>query len=198
MEIKDRLSEIRDTEELKSKIHEFIDTLTAEKANQLVFFIDELDRCKPDYAIRFLERIKHYFNDERITFVFSVSLTQLQWTNRAAQTEEEKDEVRRQMNILKSIDPKAFAVAVGYMAKNTEQKVKELTMAEKLGEITDMVSMAYIAKAYFGKSRSWLAQKMNGNIVNGKTSQFSPDELAILRTALQDMSKKFGALSLTI
>lgn len=55
--------------------------------------------------------------------------------NRAAQTEEEKDEVRRQMNILKSIDPKAFAVAVGYMAKNTEQKVKELTMAEKLGEI---------------------------------------------------------------
>ena len=118
--------------------------------------------------------------------------------NRAAQTEEEKDEVRRQMNILKSIDPKAFAVAVGYMAKNTEQKVKELTMAEKLGEITDMVSMAYNAKAYFGKSRSWLAQKMNGNIVNGKTSQFSPDELAILRTALQDMSKKFGALSLTI
>lgn len=118
--------------------------------------------------------------------------------NRAAQTEEEKDEVRRQMNILKSIDPKAFAVAVGYIAKNTEQKVKELTMAEKLGEITDMVSMAYIAKAYFGKSRSWLAHKMNGNIVNGKTSQFSPDELAILRTALQDMSKKFGALSLAI
>lgn len=66
VEIKDRLSEIRDTEELKSKIHEFIDTLTAEKANQLVFFIDELDRCKPDYAIRFLERIKHYFDDERI------------------------------------------------------------------------------------------------------------------------------------
>ena len=118
--------------------------------------------------------------------------------NRAAKTEEEKDEVRRQMNILKSIDPKAFAVAVGYMAKNTEQKVKELTMAEKLSEITDMVSMAYIAKAYFGKSRSWLAHKMNGNIVNGKTSQFSPDELAILRTALQDMSKKFGALSLAI
>lgn len=82
VEIKDRLSEIRDTEELKSKIHEFIDTLTAEKANRLVFFIDELDRCKPDYAIRFLERIKHYFDDERITFVFSVSLTQLQWTIR--------------------------------------------------------------------------------------------------------------------
>ena len=88
VEIKDRLSEIRDTEELKSKIHEFIDTLTAEKANRLVFFIDELDRCKPDYAIRFLERIKHYFDDERITFVFSVSLTQLQWTISKGQEDE--------------------------------------------------------------------------------------------------------------
>jgi len=118
--------------------------------------------------------------------------------NRAAKTEEERAEVRRQMNVLKGIDPKAFAVAVGYMAKTTEQKVKELTMAEKFGEITDMVSMAYIAKAYFGKSRSWLAHKMNGNIVNGKAAQFTPEELVTLRGALQDMSQKFGSLSLAI
>lgn len=118
--------------------------------------------------------------------------------NRAAKTAEEKAEVRRQMNILKGMDPKAFAVAVGYMAKTTEQKVKELTMAEKFGEITDMVSMAYISKAYFGKSRSWLAHKMNGDVVNGKTSTFTSDELATLRSALQDMSQKFGLLSLAI
>lgn len=49
-------------------------------ADDQLIFIDELDRCKPDYAIRLLERIKHYFDDERITFVFSVNLTQLQWT----------------------------------------------------------------------------------------------------------------------
>lgn len=58
--------------------------------------------------------------------------------NRAAKTAEDKAEVRRQMDALKESDPKAFAVAVGYMAKTTEQKVKELTMAEKFGEITDM------------------------------------------------------------
>lgn len=118
--------------------------------------------------------------------------------NRAAKTAEDKAEVRRQMDALKESDPKAFAVAVGYMAKTTEQKVKELTMAEKFGEISDMVSMAYIAKAYFGKSRSWLAHKMNGNIVNGKASQFTPDELVTLRGALQDMAQKFGSLSLAI
>ena len=118
--------------------------------------------------------------------------------NRAAKSEEDKAEVRRQMDALKESDPKAFAVAVGYMAKKTEERVKELTMAEKFGEVTSMLSMAYIAKAYFGKSRSWLAHKMNGDMVNGKPSAFTADELATLRNALQDMSQKFSSLSLAI
>lgn len=53
--------------------------------------------------------------------------------NRAAKTAEDKAEVRRQMDALKESDPKAFVVAVGYMAKTTEQKVKELTMAQIMG-----------------------------------------------------------------
>lgn len=43
-------------------------------------FVDELDRCTPEYAVKLLERIKHYFNNDRITFVFSVNLEQLQHT----------------------------------------------------------------------------------------------------------------------
>ena len=39
---------------------------------------------------------------------------------------------------------------------------------------------------------------MNGNIVNGKAAQFTPDELVTLRGALQDMAQKFGSLSLAI
>ena len=48
--------------------------------NFLVVFIDELDRCKPSYAVQLLERIKHYLYDDRITFVFSVNLGELQHT----------------------------------------------------------------------------------------------------------------------
>lgn len=58
----------------------FFDTLIIERGDRLVFFIDELDRCKPNYAIGMLERIKHYFDDERVTFIFSISLSQLQHT----------------------------------------------------------------------------------------------------------------------
>lgn len=75
-----KLEDIQKAADLKRLVHDFIDSLIAEHGNRLVLFIDELDRCKPDYAIRFLERIKHYFDDERVTFVFSVSLSQLQWT----------------------------------------------------------------------------------------------------------------------
>jgi len=61
----------------------FIDDLIKERADRLIIFIDELDRCKPEYAIRLLERIKHYFDDERVVFVFSVNISQLQHTIRA-------------------------------------------------------------------------------------------------------------------
>ena len=31
---------------------------------QLIIFVDELDRCRPDYAVQMLERIKHFFEIE--------------------------------------------------------------------------------------------------------------------------------------
>ena len=76
--------------------------------------------------------------------------------------------------------------------------VENLTMAERMGEITKMVSMADIAKKYFGKSRSWLAHKLNGNTVNGKAAQFSDEELSTLESALSDMSQKLGSMSVSI
>ena len=39
---------------------------------QLVIFVDELDRCRPDYAVQMLERIKHFFEVENIIFVLSI------------------------------------------------------------------------------------------------------------------------------
>ena len=49
----------------------------------LVFFIDELDRCKPDFAVALLERVKHLFNVNRIVFVLAVDRKQLNESVRA-------------------------------------------------------------------------------------------------------------------
>ena len=74
---------IKDEQHVRNLLKAFIDDLIKERANRLIIFIDELDRCKPEYAIRLLERIKHYFDDERVVFVFSVNISQLQHTIRA-------------------------------------------------------------------------------------------------------------------
>jgi len=45
--------------------------------NKCVFFIDELDRCKPDFAIKLLETIKHLFDIPGMIFVLSIHKEQL-------------------------------------------------------------------------------------------------------------------------
>jgi hypothetical protein len=43
----------------------------------IVLFVDELDRCRPDYAIRVLERIRHLFAVPGISFVLGMNREQL-------------------------------------------------------------------------------------------------------------------------
>ena len=71
---------IRKTKDEADKVSEFLQSLLPEVGERLIVFVDELDRCKPSYAVKLLERIKHYFLDEEITFVFSVNINELQHT----------------------------------------------------------------------------------------------------------------------
>ena len=80
LESKDPLAEIKRQKEIHNKIAVFFESLLPEKGDRLIVFVDELDRCKPSYAVMLLERIKHYFSNDRITFVFSVNLEELQHT----------------------------------------------------------------------------------------------------------------------
>ena len=51
---------------------------------------------------------------------------------------------------------------------------------------------------YFGKSRGWLMQKVNGNKVNGKIASFTDEERRQFREALQDLSEKMTAVAMTL
>ena len=50
----------------------------------LIFIIDELDRCKPLFALALLERIKHFMAVPNVHFVLGVHITQLQSSVRYA------------------------------------------------------------------------------------------------------------------
>lgn len=67
---------------------------------------------------------------------------------------------------------------------------------QQLGEVPEILSMSYIAKTYFGKSRTWLYQRINGNKVNGKPAYFTRSERKQLQDALQDIGKKLSAITL--
>lgn len=48
------------------------------KGNKLVIFVDELDRCSPEFAIRFLGRLKHLFDTKGVVFVLLWNRVQIQ------------------------------------------------------------------------------------------------------------------------
>lgn len=78
------LSKIMEQKHIEEKIKEFFSDIINERGNRLVVFIDELDRCSPKYAVKLLEQIKHYLCDNRLTFVFSVNLEEIQHTIKQA------------------------------------------------------------------------------------------------------------------
>lgn len=80
------------------------------------------------------------------------------------------------------------------LASDIERLHDEATKLQ-LGEIGDMINLSYIAKNYFKKSRAWLSQRINGNIVNGKPCRFTPDELDIFNAALRDMSARLSCVA---
>lgn len=74
------LKKFEEQKNIEETLKEFFSEILIERGNRLIIFIDELDRCKPSYAVHLLEQIKHYLCDDRITFVFSVNLRELQHT----------------------------------------------------------------------------------------------------------------------
>ncbi|MBD9179244.1 MAG: DUF5053 domain-containing protein [Odoribacter splanchnicus] len=77
------------------------------------------------------------------------------------------------------------------------QASPQTEIRRKLGKITDMVSMSYIASHYFGKTRTWLYQRINGNLINGKPAQFTKEEIERLNEALKEIGRELGSVSLT-
>ncbi len=61
------------------------------------------------------------------------------------------------------------------------------TVRQVLDDIYEEVNWAYLAKNYFGKSRSWLYHKFNG-VNNGKDDDFSDIDREKLRASLKDIA----------
>ncbi len=86
---------IKEYAEKKKGLYDFKSDLTKLlsklESKPLVFFIDELDRCRPDYAVHTLEVMKHFFDVKGIVFVLSIDKTQLKHAVRGVYGSEQMD-----------------------------------------------------------------------------------------------------------
>ena len=77
------IKQVENIKQFKEQLSVYVQQLKSEEENakdKLIIFVDELDRCRPDYAIEMLERIKHLFSIDNVIFVLSVDQSVLQET----------------------------------------------------------------------------------------------------------------------
>lgn len=62
--------------QFKNKLKELIKKQNSDKP--FIVIVDELDRCKPTYAIEFLEKLKHLFNIDNMIFILFINRDELE------------------------------------------------------------------------------------------------------------------------
>ena len=79
----------------------------------------------------------------------------------------------------------------GLSNKNMEVVVKQQnsTVRQVLADVYEEVNWAYLAKNYFGKSRSWLYHKFSG-MNNGVVDDFSDVDREKLKSSLLDIAER--------
>ena len=68
-------------EEKKKAFNKLIDEMLIDK-QRLILVIDELDRCKPTFAVEMLETIKHFYSNSKMTIIITTNNLELSNTIR--------------------------------------------------------------------------------------------------------------------
>lgn len=74
----------------------------------------------------------------------------------------------------------------------TEQKIIDQNVRQVLGDIYEVVNLAYLSKKYFGESRNWLYHQLSGT-TDGTEDVFNNKDRQILKEALRDIASRLNA-----
>lgn len=107
------LDRIQTQKNLKQNIQDFRDRLVQvvqdHAGGTLVFVIDELDRCRPDFAVAMIEQVKHLFAARGVVFVLVLNSKQMQEYVRGVygvSIEDAERYLQKFINIWASLPPK--------------------------------------------------------------------------------------------
>ena len=80
----DSFSIFKDRKDAMYALKGAIQSFVLECESQVLFLVDELDRCRPDYAISYLETIKHLFDVKGAVFLLAADRHQLECSAKTA------------------------------------------------------------------------------------------------------------------
>lgn len=111
--------------------------------------------------------------------------------------EKERDAVREEIKRLCDEDLQSVCEIAKLQMEETHEKIDDYIVRKQIEDILPGISIAYIAKKYFNKSRGWLHQRISGSIVNGVPAKFTPEEKEKFNQALHDMGKRLMSTSIS-
>ncbi|WP_176080764.1 KAP family P-loop NTPase fold protein [Paraburkholderia tropica] len=76
--IEKKLEEHEDEKRSFAEYRRALAEFAAQQEKPVVVFVDELDRCNPMFAVRLVERIKHFFEIPNVVFVLLLNRAQLE------------------------------------------------------------------------------------------------------------------------
>lgn len=59
-------------------------------------------------------------------------------------------------------------------------------------DLGGLINISKLARQYFKKSQSWFAQKLYGNVVDGKERAFTAEEYKQITAALRDIAQRLN------
>ena len=124
--------------EFKKILSEIVENIQVENGEKRIFsvFIDELDRCRPDYAVELIENIKHLFSIDGITFILFLDVEQLKESIKTLYGNMDADGYLKRFFDYRILLPKPQLQSYGdYLYK--EYRLKKIFNQNKTGNIAD-------------------------------------------------------------
>jgi hypothetical protein len=160
--IKEYTQKKESIDSFRKELEKFIKESTDDKP--LIFVIDELDRCRPDYAVELLEQMKHFFSVPGIVFVLSIDKNHLSSSVKGYYGSENIDTdeyLRRFIDLEYSIPRPSTKEFVRYLYDYYEFKhflgtPSRMQISEFRNDSSDLLKMAELL---FEKSNTTLRQQ---------------------------------------
>lgn len=156
----------------------------------LVVLVDELDRCRPTYAVELLEAAKHLFNVDRIVFVLCLDRAQLACSVKALYGEsfDADGYLRRFFDIDYRLPSPDRAALVDAVLNSTEIHLAFRDLQQQFPHGNGVTNLSPLVRTFFTSPQFSLRQVHQAmhrlGLIIASSEAFSPEVMTFLITLL--------------